>query len=126
MQEAVHYYDLDFSEIFVFENLIVSRIKEGATVLLKHKVLLKNIIWIHFKNRDLVLISDRVNSFSIDPMIYRYMIELPTLKGVAVVIYDSSQFKSARFEKKFSAIPFEIFSDLDDAVIWADELLEAV
>ncbi|MDP5077576.1 MAG: hypothetical protein NWQ09_01610 [Nonlabens sp.] len=123
MDDALHYYDLGFSEIFIYQNYVVSKIKEGEAILLKHNVAYGKVIRDHFTDRNLVLISNRQHSFSIDPLLYKEVVKLPNLKGIAVVTYDSTKLKSALFEKIFASIPFEIFDSVDEAVVWANDVV---
>jgi|GEM_PF-3369510 len=42
----------------------------------------------------------------LDPVIYKEIVKIQNLVGIAAVTYDNVMTRSARFEKKFSAIPF--------------------
>ena len=75
-----------------------------------------------FKNNPFVYITNRVNSYAVDPTIYKGVSQVETLKGFAVVSTTLSA-RNAEIERLFLNKPFEIFSDLNDAKLWAIQVL---
>ncbi len=71
-----------------------------------------------------VYISNRVNSYSLDPNDYRHLNEIPTLKGIGVIQYKKSIKTAIELEKLFIKKPFKTFDDLDSAIEWALEKIE--
>jgi len=68
-----------------------------------------------------VYISNRVNSYSLDPNDYKHLNEIPTLKAIGVIQYKRSIETALELEKMFVKKPFKTFEDLDDAILWALE-----
>jgi len=66
-----------------------------------------------------VYISNRVNSYSLDPNDYRHLNQIPTLKGIGVIQYEKSIKTAIELEKMFVKKPFKTFNDLDAAIEWA-------
>ena len=69
-------------------------------------------------------ISNRVNSYSLDPNDYKHLNEIPTLKGIGVIQYKRSIKTALELENLFVKKPFKTFNDLDSAIEWALEKIE--
>jgi len=65
-----------------------------------------------------VYISNRVNSYSLNPNDYKHFNEISTLKGIGVIQYKSSIQTALDLEKMFIKKPFKTFDDLDSAIKW--------
>ena len=117
------YLDLDYSEVFIFDDFIVKQIKEGEHVDERHFDELKLLIETHFKNKPLVYISNRIHSYSISPLVYNKLSELDNILGIAIIASNTLIDKNAKFEKNFCSKPFEIFSNLSEACVWVNELI---
>lgn len=120
----LHYYDLEISEVFIHENFLINQIREGKHIQPKHADLLGNIIDKHFSIKKVVYISNRVNSYSVDPMTYGYVAAIENLVAMAIVATDKKAQDAAKFEKDFYSKPFKIVSTLTEAVAWTYEELE--
>jgi hypothetical protein len=123
MDDALHYYNLGYAEVYIYQNYLISKTNEGEAVLVKHKAVYEKIIKDHFEGRNMVYISNRLHSYAVDPMIYREIVKIKNLLGIATVTYDNVKRDSAAFEKRFSTLPFEIFHELEDAISWANEFV---
>jgi len=66
-----------------------------------------------------VYISNRVNSYSLDPNDYTHLNQISTLKGIGVIQYEKSIKTALELEKMFIKNPFKTFDDLDSAIEWA-------
>ncbi|PHS68298.1 MAG: hypothetical protein COB12_00140 [Flavobacterium sp.] len=71
-----------------------------------------------------VYISNRVNSYSLDPNDYKHLNEIPTLKGIGVIQYKRSIETALELEKMFVKKPFKTFDNLDTAIEWALKRIE--
>ena len=69
-------------------------------------------------------ITHRVNSYSVDPNVYPRATKVEYLKGFAVVSDKYLAKVNAQIEQMFFGKPFEIFTELDDAIKWAENLIE--
>lgn len=71
-----------------------------------------------------VYISERMNNYNVDPMVYPQLVQEENLTGIAIVCSSPSAVSGANFERRFSKVPFEVFMDFEDAREWALELLK--
>ena len=96
---------------------------EGITIAPEHNVTLLNIVDTYYKNKNFVYISNRLNSYAVNPAIYIETSKVENLVGFAVVSKDYKAKSNAEIEKLFLKKPFEIFNTLDQAVNWAQSIL---
>ena len=71
--------------------------------MLVNKVTLSQVKWVEVfrHSEDLIYISNRVNSYSLDPNDYSHLNQIPTLKAIGVVQYQKSLKTAIEFEKIF-------------------------
>ncbi|MGA9325657.1 MAG: STAS/SEC14 domain-containing protein [Salegentibacter sp.] len=103
---------------------VVSRVHEN--VIFDEEILekVRNICRNFFKDQPYVYISKRVHSYNVNPLIYLKLKENEKLSGVAIVSDNFSQLTTANFEKQFSPLPFDIFDNLEEAIAWAQSVVE--
>ncbi len=118
-----HYYDLECAETFVFDEFLINQIRSGVTVTPEHNKMLKEIIDNHFMNKPVVYISNRINSYSVDPLTYLATSKIFNILGMAVIAKKDMVKNNALFEGNFYGKPFEVFDTLSDAVAWAHKLI---
>jgi hypothetical protein len=111
--------DTDIGMVYFYDNIVVFEAKEGIIMSYKtgFSILLKGLNYLGPKRW--VLISNRVHSYSIKPMDYKYLNKVPTLRAVGVVNYSEVGHSNAQLEAKFCKKPFQMFDDLTEAVIWS-------
>lgn len=116
--------DTEIGTIYFYDNILVMEGKENAVFCIKTglSILLKVIKIVGIK--PVVYISNRINSYSVDPNDYKYLEMIPNLQGIATVSYNNFTKNSATLEQKFFKKPFRDFESLDDAKFWAMEVLE--
>ncbi len=121
---AVH--DLDIGVFRFYPNLVVSEIREGTVVTFEKALPLFSLGLEYYDvNTSLVYISDRKNSYSIDPTLHMEAKEIfANLIGYGVVAYNEMSRKIAALEQKFVACPMAVFNSLDEAESWAQSLLK--
>jgi len=78
----------------------------------------------YFSDKHFVYITHRLNSYSVNPQIYFETSKIENLKGFAVVSSNYKAKVNAKVEQMFFKKPFKIFTELEDAVAWVDEILE--
>lgn len=115
---------LKFANVKVYYNYLIVVMNEGIHVSPDLNVVLEDIVNQNFYDRKFVYITHRKNSYSVDPVIYKYTSEIENLEGFAVVTKEIIALKNAEIEKLFLNKPFEIFKKVDDAVIWAKSILK--
>lgn len=118
-----HYYDLNYSEVFVFDEFIINQIREGSDIRTHHSKILDDVIQKHFGDNPMVYISNRIMSYSVDPITYIDTAKIKNLKAIAIVTQTANFKKSAEYEKMFYSKPFEIFEHLSEAIAWVNSVL---
>ena len=119
--KSIRHYDLGFAEVFIYEFYLLVQVKEGYAVEINDIDFLHALIDKYFKDRKFIYISNRVNSYSVNPLIYPKVAAIENLVGMAVVADTDIKIKTAIFEKSFSSKPFQICSTLDEAIIWSSK-----
>lgn len=112
----------DFCNMTIYDNYIITVINEGITLLEKHNSILIKVAESYFVDKPFIYITNRINSYSVDPKIYFNTAQIPNLKGFAVVTNNYQAKVNAKIEKMFFNKPFEIFTELEDAITWANEM----
>ncbi len=114
----------DFCEMSIYDNYVVVVMKEGVTITPEYNSVLVEVTENHFSNKPFVYITHRINSYAVDPKIYLETAKIENLKGFAVVSSNYKAKVNAKVEQMFFDKPFEIFTTLDDAFIWAEGLVK--
>ena len=112
----------DFCNMTIYDNYIITVINEGITLLEKHNSILIKVAESYFVDKPFIYITNRINSYSVDPKIYFNTAQIPNLKGFAVVTNNYQAKVNAKIEKMFFNKPFEIFTEVEDAITWANEM----
>lgn len=122
--QAKEVLDTELGTIFFYDNILVMEAKEDVLISIKTglSILLEVVKRVGLK--PVVYISNRVNSYSVDPNDYKFLNMIPNLKGVAIVSYNETNLKTADLEKSFIKKTCESFDNLSDAKVWAKEVLE--
>ncbi|GAA0871023.1 hypothetical protein GCM10009117_01680 [Gangjinia marincola] len=116
--------DLGFAQFEIYDNVIVSIIAEGTEFKKEHLDIFHATFKNVFGDNKFVYISNRKNSYSVNPTFYVQYEELQNMIGYAVVCDTKSKYNAALFEKHFYKRPFEVFLQLNNALSWANKLLE--
>ena len=111
--------DTEIGKIYFYGNILVVEIDEGISlsyetgfsVLLRCLAILGTKSWIY--------ISNRRHSYATKLTDFKYLNTIPTLKAIGVVNYSEVGVLNGRLEAKFSEKPFEVFTNLEDAMFWA-------
>ncbi|CAH8283272.1 hypothetical protein EV196_102233 [Mariniflexile fucanivorans] len=119
----IKYLNEEDSELFIFPNFIINQIKEGVIIESHHNDILNTIIRQHFRNEDMVYISNRVKSYTVNPLIYNETEKIPNLLAIALIPETETMRKNAEYERTFFDKPYEIFDTLGEAIFWAHELV---
>lgn len=120
----IKYYNLKNADVFIFDHYVINQIHEGATIEAPQDREINDIIQRHFSGRDMVYISNRIKSYTVDPLIYPRVELIPNMLAIAIVPKTQSMRKSAEFERNFYDKPFEIFDTLSDAIHWANGIIK--
>jgi len=118
-----HILKTDIANIYFYEHIVVVEAHEGVTLSYKtsFEILTKGLKYIGRK--PFIYIANRINSYSVNPNDFKYLVNIPTLKGIAIASKKESGRKNAELEKAFSKKPMEIFESIEDAYQWGMNLL---
>ena len=119
----IKYYNYEDLELFVFDEFIINQIKEGAVIQPDHNNIINDTVKKHFSGKNMVYISNRVKSYSVNPLIYAETEKIPNLVAIALIPKTKLMRRSAEYERKFFDKPYEIFDNLSNAMEWAHKLL---
>ncbi|MEX2350399.1 MAG: hypothetical protein WD554_05925, partial [Flavobacteriaceae bacterium] len=118
MRAAVKY---DFCDFTIYDNFLIAVMKEGITVLPKHNEVLMELANKYFKNRPFAYITNRINSYSVDPNVFKETSKIENLVAFAVVSQQELGIANASFEKVFLKKPHKSFNKLIDAIVWCEK-----
>lgn len=115
--------ETDIGMLYFYNGIVIIEANEGITLSYKtgFSILIKGLNYLGTK--PWVYISNRIHSYSIKPMDYKYLNKVPTLKAVGVVNYREIGHLNAELESKFCKKPFKVFDNLHEAAIWGKEVL---
>ncbi len=105
--------------IRLYNGVAIIEISEGVALSYENGHKIFNRLLSIIGDKPWVYVSNRVNSYSLDPNDYRHLNQIPTLKGIGVIQYEKSIQTALDLEKMFIKKPFKTFNDLDSAIEWA-------
>lgn len=124
-QTFIRTHELEIGTFRFYENIVIGQIREGMQINLDSSLPLFALAWEQYKNNPVVYISDRKNSYSLDPtMHYETKKLVPFVAGYAWVVYDDRSEKVAHLEERFLDFPTGVFRSLENALEWAWNLLQ--
>ncbi|MFD2823462.1 hypothetical protein ACFS5M_07255 [Lacinutrix iliipiscaria] len=101
---------------------MITVMHEGVTVSVDTSQVLIDFAKSHFKNKPFIYITHRKHSYAVDTAIYKETMKIKNLIGFAVVSTKGMAITNASIEKMFVNKPFEIFEELDEAILWAKKI----
>ncbi len=116
---------LAIGKLMIYQNITVAEVNEGVHVT-RDKIADILMVAHDFYGRStpFIYVSNRVNSFSIDPLGYYEAIRLfPNLIAYAIVSQNKSRRALAVLEKLFIKKPIQVFDNLPKAIAWAEDLI---
>tara|TARA_R110002049_G_scaffold309212_1_gene518703 strand:+ start:29639 stop:30046 length:408 start_codon:yes stop_codon:yes gene_type:complete len=119
----IKYLNLKDAELFFFDEFIINQVKEGVVIEPHHNDILNEHIKAHFSGKNMVYVSNRVKSYSVNPFIYTEVEKIPNLVAIAMIPLTESMRKSAEYEREFYDKPYEIFDSLSKAIAWVHKIL---
>lgn len=115
--------DLEFTSLKFYTNYVLSKPKEGVIIDEPQVADLIKICSDYFKLKKFVYLSYRSNDFNVNPLVYTKLKDVSNLAGIGIVCSKASSLNMAKFESKFSKIPYATFLDFDKAKDWIKMLL---
>ncbi len=125
---TLKYYKLElpFGNFYFCEKLIISELHTGLHLdWCKVELLVKEIIDFYGNNAQLDFISNRVNSYSLDPQSWIKIEQYNIIKSSVIVYYNHMMYMNATLEKRFSRIKIHPCLSLDEAMEWIQKLEKA-
>lgn len=116
-----HYYDLIFSEVFVFDDYIINQIREEEKITTSHVEILNSIVNKHFNKKSVIYISNKIKSYFVESSVSQEIEKTPNLSAIIIIANKEDSIKYAKYEKDFFSKPFKICKDLSEAILWADK-----
>ena len=118
------YINQEHAEVFIFDDFIIKQVREGYVINKEHNDQLKSYLKTNFKDRKVAYISNRIVSYSVDPLIYKEAEKIPNLVAIAVIPGNQKMRDNAEFEKQFYNKPYGIFDNLTDAIAWVSTIIK--
>ncbi|WP_372920032.1 hypothetical protein [Salegentibacter sp.] len=123
METRLKIIELEDTVLEFYNGYVISKVKEGVIFEDNHVEQILNLCNEVFDSRSFVYISNRKEAYNVNPLIYSNLRHLEKLAGIAIVNYELMGVKTAHFEKQFSPLPFDIFTNMDEAIAWSKSLL---
>ncbi len=117
-------YDFGYCLAEIYEDHIRVYINKGVTITPDHISELNFVTKKHFENKLFVYIAVRINSYTINPMIYVESNKIYNLLGIAIVSNDPRQKSQAKIEKVFTNKKLQQFETLEEALQWKDKIIK--
>lgn len=124
--ELLHFEVVDLRKLYFFKNFLIAEFDEGITITFENFDVVRFLIKTHFKDEDFGFISNRIHSYSIainDAPLFNSTFK--NVKAYASVTYSSFASKVFEMENHFFKFNRQNFKNLDDAIVWIKESLNA-
>jgi len=115
---------LNFGTVTVHDQLLIAEMNEGIVFDIPDNEQLLSLGSNIFGDKPYGYISNRVNSYSINPTVYLQTAQRSNIKAIAVVGSSESKIASTAVEKQFFKLPFEVFTTLEEARAWLQTTLK--
>lgn len=122
--ELLHVYESDLGTLYFYKHIVVGEFFEGVSLSYQNGFTLLLKALKHIGTRPVVYLSNRVNSYSVQPNDYKYLEKVPNIKGIAIISSDPMGTSSAFLESKFFNKNFAVFNTIQDAHNWGKSILE--
>ena len=116
---------LPFGNFYFFEKFVVSELNQGVHFDWQRVKILSDIMISHYgkERKDIVYISNRVNSYSIEPQSWlKFDKKYNLFQASGIIAYDQRGGLSVVLERLFSKERIKRFRSLKEALDWAQEL----
>ncbi len=116
---------LKFGSVTFLENIQIAELNEGILFDIPENREILAIARKRFNNQPYGYISNRVNSYSVNPIIYMEAANFTNLVAVAIVSSNPISQQTAFIEKQFfkNKSSFQVFNNLEEAVLWMKQQL---
>ncbi|SFZ94345.1 hypothetical protein SAMN05428642_104103 [Flaviramulus basaltis] len=115
---------LPVGTFYIYNDYLIVEANEGETVTVESNDILVDIADTYYSGKEFVYITNRINSYSVDPAVYSKTSLITNLVGFAVVATNYISLSNAEIEKLFLSKPFESFTELEKAISWAKSIIK--
>ncbi|MDG4717118.1 hypothetical protein [Winogradskyella marincola] len=117
---------LPFGNFYLFKKFYVAEINEGVHLSYnKLKIIFQELTNFYGKDAKIVCISNRVNSYSTEPVVFNILDhEFPILKACALISYNEKSHRLAVVEQIIIKNKVFRFTSLPEALYWATNYTE--
>ncbi|WP_299113755.1 hypothetical protein [uncultured Winogradskyella sp.] len=117
---------LDFCSYYLCDDFFIMEINEGVHFNWdKLNILLTSLRSYYGTHKTLAYIANRVNAYSIDPVLWSYFDKDDSiLIAASIVSYRDSTYINANIEKQMASIPLKRAHSLGEAINWVQLLNE--
>jgi len=117
---------LNFCKCYTLDHFFIMEVNEGEHIdLNKLNILMDKLKDIYGTGKLLAYITNRVNSYSIDPVLWSYFDKDESiLVAASIVSYRDSTLINANIEKHLASIPIKRAKSLEEAIHWVQNLKE--
>ncbi len=116
-------YNLEFCLVEVYEDYVISIMKEGVVVTPEFIIEMFFIARKHFSDKVFVYISHRINSYSLNPLSYFEVNKIKNLIAMAIVSEDPKQTMQSSLEQAFFGKKLGQFDTIQEALEWKDKVI---
>ncbi len=116
-------FDFSFCRAEIHKDYVLTVMTEGITVIPKYNELLMMVAEQYYKNKPFVYISNRINSYSVDPSIHLEMNKIPNLIGFAVISNNPIQKMQTKLEKSLFKKEYKLFNTMKSAIDWKNMII---
>ncbi|WP_290699169.1 hypothetical protein [Lacinutrix sp.] len=114
---------LPFCNLEINNQIVIATINEGIHLTLDMSEEIILAVFNSLGDKPTIYITNRVNSYSVDPTLYSSLIKVKNIKGFGIVIHENNTSKSVEVESLFYKNKFEYFNSIKDAKLWGNKRL---
>lgn len=115
----------EFVKLYFYEKFVVAEIKEGIDVNEEHVDVLIQTSLDFYGVKPFGYITNKVNSYSVNPVIFFKTSKIKNLVAFAAVSTNLLDRYNIQLERAFSTKPHELFDSIEEAVNWVTNAVEA-
>lgn len=112
-----------FGKITIHNSIVVGEMNPGVTIDKSEIDELMLYCERYFEGKPFGYLSKRINSYSINPVIYLHISENYNISGLAIVSQSELARSNAKIESHFFQKPIDVFEDQSKAELWLNDIL---
>lgn len=115
--------ETDFAKLNFYGQFVITEMNEGVDLDENHVDIMTRFAVDFYGDKPFGYISNRIHSYSVNPVIYFKISNIKNLAAFAVVSTRSIVSYNVKIEKAFMTKPYELFDTLDEAVNWVTQMV---